>query len=156
MTVPSAAFALAAPVTPVIETAAGTALGSDAPHVGEQLKASTAVTSGTAWPDGMSVAYAWSADGTQFATGQSVTLASAQLGEAITVEETVSDPSGAYLTASATSAPTAAVEVTGAPGAPTGVTAGAQDTQAWVSWTPADDDGSPITGYTITATDTTT
>jgi hypothetical protein len=38
------------------------------------------------------------------------------------------------------------------PGAPTAVTAVAGNGNAWVSWTaPASDGGSPITGYTVTA-----
>ena len=39
-----------------------------------------------------------------------------------------------------------------APAAPTGVTATADDGAATVSWTAANDNGSPVTGYTVTAT----
>ncbi|NKI34736.1 IPTL-CTERM sorting domain-containing protein [Wenzhouxiangella sp. XN79A] len=50
------------------------------------------------------------------------------------------------------SAPSNAVTPTGVPTAPTGVTATAGDAEASVSWTaPADDGGSPITGYTATS-----
>ncbi len=50
--------------------------------------------------------------------------------------------------------PAYAVHPTGAPGAPTGVTATAGDGQASVSWrAPSHDGGSAITGYTVTSSD---
>lgn len=42
-------------------------------------------------------------------------------------------------------------QVARAPSAPTGVSAGAGDTSASVTWTASDDNGSPVTGYTVTA-----
>jgi hypothetical protein len=60
-----------------------------------------------------------------------------------------SNPTGSGPASAASSpvTPTGAV----APGAPTGVTAAADTKSATVSWTaPADDGGSPITGYTVT------
>ncbi len=55
------------------------------------------------------------------------------------------------------SAASAAVTPATAPGAPTGVTATAGKGQATVTWTPpASNGGSPVTGYTVTASDGTT
>ena len=55
------------------------------------------------------------------------------------------------------SAPSSAVTPEGPPGAPTAVTATAGNGQATVSWTaPSTNGGSPITGYTVTASDGTT
>lgn len=49
------------------------------------------------------------------------------------------------------SAPTGSILVAGSPSAPTAVTAQSSDGGADVSWTPAPDNGDPITGYTVTA-----
>jgi alpha-tubulin suppressor-like RCC1 family protein len=59
---------------------------------------------------------------------------------------------------SAASTPSAAVSPAGvAPGAPTGANATAEIESASVTWdAPASNGGSPMTGYTVTATDTTT
>ncbi len=54
------------------------------------------------------------------------------------------------------SAPSSAVTPTGAPDAPTGVTATAGDTEASVSWNPSGSEGSTVLSYTVTATDATT
>ena len=54
--------------------------------------------------------------------------------------------------ASVDSAPSGAVVPSTVPDAPTGVTATAGDGSAAVSWTAADPEGSPVTGYTVTAT----
>jgi hypothetical protein len=49
------------------------------------------------------------------------------------------------------STPSAAVVPAGLPGAPTQPVAAARNASAIVSWEPAPDNGSPITGYTVTA-----
>jgi large repetitive protein len=55
------------------------------------------------------------------------------------------------------SAPSNAVTPASPPGAPTGVTASAANASASVSWTPpADNGGSAVTSYTVTASDSTT
>jgi hypothetical protein len=57
---------------------------------------------------------------------------------------------------SAASAPSNAVAPSGKPDAPSGATASAGNASASVSFTPGFDEGAPVTGYTVTATDHTT
>ena len=68
-----------------------------------------------------------------------------------TVQATNADGVGSHLGTSA------AVTPATVPGAPTIVTVTPADASATVSWTaPSSDGGSPVTGYTVAATDTTT
>ncbi len=77
-------------------------------------------------------------------TSCTVTGLSSQASYTFTVTATNADGTGAASGASNTVQPTAA------PDAPTGVTAAAGDRSATVSWTAAGDEGSPVTGYTVT------
>ena len=69
----------------------------------------------------------------------------------ITVGTTAPPTSTSTTTAPPTDTSTTTAPVTTAPVAPTDATAIAGNSQALVSWTPAGDGGSAITGYTVTA-----
>jgi hypothetical protein len=82
-------------------------------------------------------------------------IAGLTLGTSYFVSVTAAASSG-YLAATSVSGGATLVPTT-VPGSPTNVTATAGNASAIVSWTaPISNGGSPITGYTVTATDTTT
>ncbi|WP_051324296.1 DUF4082 domain-containing protein [Candidatus Solirubrobacter pratensis] len=135
--------------TPGQVTGVSATAGQGSAHVGWTAPSSGGpVTSYTITPYiGSTAQDATTINGTPPAT--SVTIPGLTSGTPYTFVVRASNPSGSGPASAASSAvtPTAAV----APGAPTGVTASADTKSATVSWTaPANDGGSPITGYTVT------
>ncbi len=80
-------------------------------------------------------------------SGSPITVTGLTDGDSYTFTVTATNGNGTG-PASAASAP---VTPTGPPDAPTGVTATGGDRSATVSWTAAGDEGSPVTGYQVTA-----
>ena len=85
-------------------------------------------------------------------TGTSCVVTGLTNGTAYTFTVTSTNTDGT----SPASAASNSVTPVAVPGAPTGVSATAGDTQATVSFTAPSNNGSPITGYTVTAADSTT
>jgi hypothetical protein len=83
------------------------------------------------------------------ASGTSVVVTGLTNGTAYTFTVTATNSIGTGPASAASSPVTPAAAVT-VPGAPTGVSAVAGDSQATVSWTAPSNGGSPITGYTVT------
>ncbi|MGD1052671.1 MAG: PKD domain-containing protein, partial [Candidatus Dormibacteria bacterium] len=97
---------------------------------------------------------------TSVSVGAGTVTANANGSYSTTLSELQSGASYSYtiaaVNAMGTGAPSAPVSLvpTAAPGPPPGVSAVAGNGHATVSWQPADSEGSPITGYTVTATQT--